>query len=151
MDRKDWLAWQPFDNELYTGIQGLDSQIGEQLQIDIRSTTARGGTALYDTIANVYQMLEERRKVQGDSVRYGLVVLSDGKDRSSKTTLPELQALLRPSEKDPTGIQIHTIGIGEDADEKVLKKIAKSAHGKYEKPKESDDIAAIYREIATFY
>ncbi len=59
--------------------------------------------------------------------------------------------MLRPSEGDPTGIQIHTIGIGEDADDRVLGKIANGAHGKYWKVKESDDIIEIYREIATYW
>ena len=151
MDPKDWLMWLPFDDQLYSSTQGLNSVIGEQLQFDIRSTTAHGGTALYDAIAHAYQELEERRKTRGDTVRYGLVVLSDGKDTSSKTNLPELEAMLRPSEEDPTGIQIHTIGIGKDADEKVLIKIAKSAHGKYWEAKDSDDITAIYRQIAAYW
>ena len=152
MDRKDWLFWLPFDDQLYPGTQGLNSEIGEQLQIDIRSTTANGGTALYDAIAHGYRILEERRKTQGDTVRYGLVILSDGKDtNSNQATLALLQAMLSPSESDPTGIQIHTIGIGDDADDSVLKKIANGAHGKYRKVKESDDIIETYREIVTYW
>ena len=59
--------------------------------------------------------------------------------------------MLAPLESDATGIQIHTIGIGDDADDSVLSKIANSAHGKYWKVAESDDITEIYREIATYY
>jgi Mg-chelatase subunit ChlD len=48
MDPKDWLAWLAFDGEIYVRTLGLKSEIGEKLVSDIRSTTAGGGTALYD-------------------------------------------------------------------------------------------------------
>jgi len=152
MDRADWLAWMPFDERIYSGTQGLKGDVGEQLEDDIRSTTAHGGTALYDAVAEAYRILEDQRKGRRDTVRYGLVILSDGKDESSKqATLALLEAMMSPTEDDPTGIQIHTIGIGDDADDRVLSKIAGNAHGKYWKVGESDDIAAIYREIAWYY
>ncbi len=152
MDREDRLSWMPFDERFYGGTHGLKRDVGEQLEDDIRSTTADAGTALYDTIAHAYQMLEERRERQGDTVRYGIVILSDGKDtNSNQATLAKLEAMFASLEGDPTGIQIHTIGIGDDADDRVLSKIANSAHGKYWKVGESGDIAAIYREIAWYY
>ena len=151
MERKDWLFWLPFDAERYPGAQGLNSAIGEQLQIDIRSTTARGGTALYDAIAHAYQMLEERRERQGDTVRYGMVVLPDGKDTNRQTTLAMLEEMLTPTEGDPTGIQIHTIGVGEDADDQVLTKIANITHGRYWKVKDPVTIEAVYRRISKYW
>ena len=152
MGRADWIAWLPFDDTAYQGPQGYKRDVGEDLVDNIISTPAGGGTALYDTVAQAYQMLQERRATQGDTVRYGLVILSDGKDtNSSKTTLALLEALLSPDEGDPTGIQIHTIGIGEDADDLVLSQIATSAHGKYWKVDESVDVADVYREIAKYY
>jgi len=152
MDGEDWLAWMPFDDRVYSRTQGLKSEVGEQLENEISASAANGGTALYDAIARAYRMLEDRRKVQGDTARYGLVVLSDGKDTNSREyTLTLLEALLQPSEKDPHGIQIHTIGIGTDADDAVLTKIARSAHGTYSKVQKSADVAVIYRSIATYY
>ena len=116
------------------------------------ATTAHGGTALYDAVEQAWRILEDQRKDQRDTVRYGLVILSDGKDTNSKrATLAKLEAMMKDTEGDPTGIQIHTIGIGDDADDKVLKKIARNAHGKYWEVGESDDIAAIYEEIAWYY
>jgi Ca-activated chloride channel family protein len=152
MDTKDWLAWLAFDGEIYLGTQGLKSAIGEQLLSDIRSTTAGGGTALYDAVATAFDMVGNKRKALGDSVRYGIVILSDGADTGSRNaTLALLEARLRPSERDATGIQIHTIGIGADADDAVLKKIANLAHGKYWKVKNPADVVAVYKEIATHY
>jgi Ca-activated chloride channel homolog len=152
MDPKDWLAWLAFDDETYVRTQGLKSNTGEKLLSDIRSTTAGNGTALYDAVAAAFDMVENVRKAQGDSVRYGIVILSDGQDTSSHTaTLALLEAKLKPSERDPTGIQIHTIGIGADADDAVLKKIANMAHGKYWKVKNPADVVEVYKEIATHY
>ena len=152
MNPKDWLFWLPFDSKLYAGTKGLRSDVGEQLQIDIRSTTARGGTALYDTIVHAYREPEKRQELQGDTVRYGMVVLSDGQDTNSQTTLAVLEKILRPTESDPAGIQILTIGIGEDADDQVLAKIAKFTHGgRYWKVKDPATIEAVYKRISKYW
>ena len=153
MGRKDWLAWLPFDSKLYPGTQGLKSEVGEQLEDEIRSTTARGETALYDTIAHAYRVLEERRELQGDTARYGIVVLSDGRDTSSdKATLAMLEEMLRPTESDETGNQVHTIGIGEDADDQVLTKIANITNGgRYWKVKDTATIEAVYKRISKYF
>ncbi len=39
MDRKDWLAWVAFDDQIYARTQGPKSETGEQLLSEIRSTT----------------------------------------------------------------------------------------------------------------
>ncbi len=100
--------------------------------------------AAFDTLAN-------KRRTREDSVRYGIVILSDSGDTSSTTTWTALEAKLKDSEQDPTGIQIHAIGIGDEANEAVLKKIANLAHGRYWKVKNPADVVAVYREIATHY
>ena len=152
MDLKDWLAWLAFDDQIYARTHGLKSEIGEKLLNDIRSTTAGNGTALYDAVAAAFDLVSDSRRKLGDSVRYGIVILSDGQDTSSrKATLALLEAKLKPSEHDATGIQIHTIGIGADADDAVLKKIANLAHGKYWKVKNPADVIEVYKEIATHY
>jgi hypothetical protein len=81
------------------------------------------------------------------------VVLSDGKDTSSEeTTLAMLEQMLRPTEIDPTGIQVHTIGIGDDAEDKVLTKIANITHGgRYWKVKEPATIEAVYKRISKYF
>jgi Mg-chelatase subunit ChlD len=99
MDRKDWLVWLPFDDHLYPGTPGLKSDVGEQLESEIRSTTARGETALYDAIARAYKLLEERRESDHNTGRYGIVVLSDGRDTNSQISLTVLEEMLRPKER----------------------------------------------------
>ncbi|MFQ6029483.1 MAG: VWA domain-containing protein [Dehalococcoidia bacterium] len=151
MDNNDWLFWLPFDSRLYPGVQGLKFEIGEEIGRDIRSTRANGGTALYDTIAHAYQLLEEQRSIEGDTVRYGIVVLSDGQDAGGGIGLARLEAMLRPSESDPFGIQIHTIGIGNDADADILRKIANITHGKYWEVNDPATIDAVYRLISKYW
>jgi Mg-chelatase subunit ChlD len=151
MDRADTLLWVPFDEQIYPGARGTKADVGEQLVEEIRSTTADGGTALYDAVTYAYTELTAIRNVEGDAHRYGIVVLSDGQDRNSTNTLSLLESALAPSEGDPTGIQIHTISIGEDADDTVLKKIASAAHGRFWKPKSESEIVVVYRDIAAHY
>lgn len=151
MDLDDRLMWLPFDNKVYPGALGRKSELGEKLLSDISSTTAGGGTTLYDTVLRALDTLEKERVRLGDSVRYGIVVLSDGQDTNSQMSLTQLQARLRPSESDPTGVQIHTIAIGADADEGVLRKIAGSAHGRFWKGQTKDDMVRVYQNIATYY
>jgi Ca-activated chloride channel family protein len=151
MDLEDKIMWLPFDDQLYPGPLGPKSELGERLIGDIGATTAGGGTALYDAVLVGLESLEKQRAKLGDSVRYGIVVLSDGQDTNSKTSLTELQTRLRPTESDPSGIQIHTIAIGRDADNNVLRKIATGAHGRSWKGQTRDDMVKVYQNIATYY
>ena len=152
MGRKDWLAWLPFDSRSYPGATGLKSEIGEQLENEILSTTARGGTALYDAIDQAYKVLLKRQARQGDAARYGIVVLSDGADGNSSTTLAMLEVIMRPKEGDSAGIQVHTIGIGTDAEDQVLTKLANFTNGgRYWKVKDAATIEAVYKRISKYW
>jgi Ca-activated chloride channel family protein len=125
--------------------------VGERLINDISATPASGSTALYDAVLKALDLVEGRRQESGETYRYGVVVLSDGRDTDSRGSLSLLEARLKPSEADPRGIQIHTIAIGKDADERVLKKIASLAHGKYWKGNTQGDMVQIYQDIAAHY
>jgi len=117
----------------------------------IGGTPAGGGTALYDAVLDAYGQLTDLRAREGDSLRYGIVVLSDGMDQNSVASLSQLESALAPSEADPTGIQIHTIAIGEDADQAVLKKIAGAAHGRFWLTDDERDVVNVYRDIAAYF
>ena len=100
----------------------------------------------------LFRSLEERQHDLGDTVRYGIVVLSDGQDSGSDTTLAELESLLRPNESDISGIQVHLIGIGGDADDAVLTKIAGFSHGgRYWKVTDPSTIEAVYKRISKYW
>jgi Ca-activated chloride channel homolog len=151
MDRDDQLIWLPFDGRVYAPVEGSGAELGEELVGRIGSTPAGGGTALYDAILSAHERLEGLRSVHGDALRYGIVVLSDGRDTNSGRSLTYLETRLTPQETDPTGVQIHTIAIGTDADERVLKRIANAAHGSFWKGQSVGEMIAVYRAIATYY
>jgi Ca-activated chloride channel family protein len=132
-------------------VEGRGSEIGEDLIRRIGSTPASGGTALYDGVMAAHEELQGMRRLHGDTRRYGIVVLSDGQDTNSRATLSALEARLKPEEGDPTGVQVHTIAIGRDADETVLKKIANAAHGRFWKGNTANEMVAVYKAIATYY
>lgn len=152
MSNGDYLIWMPFNGTVYADrTRGFKAGVGERLVEDIGAITATGDTALYDAISTAMGQLEELRKKHGDTVRYGIVVLSDGQDTSSKSSLTMVEARLKPKETDPSGIQIHTICIGSDCDEQVLKKISQAAHGKHWKGNTPEEMVKVYKEIATYY
>jgi Ca-activated chloride channel family protein len=151
MDRDDQIIWMPFDSTVYAPVKGNGSDVGEELAQGIGSTIASGGTALYDAVLRAHEQLESLRKNDPIGTRYGIVVLSDGQDTNSKASLSLVESRLSPQEGDPTGIQIHTIAIGSDADEPVLKKIANAAHGRYWKGQTAQDMVVVYKTIATYY
>jgi Ca-activated chloride channel family protein len=151
MESADYLRWLPFDNEIYPGAAGPKADIGEELLSEIASTSADGGTALYDAVTLAYNELTQLRATNGDTMRYGIVVLSDGADTSSLASLSQLETALAPAENDPFGIQIHTISIGEDADQGVLQKIAAASNGRFWAPKSDADVVTVYKDIAAHY
>jgi Ca-activated chloride channel family protein len=152
MGGEDQLVWMPFDDHLFVGgVRGSKARVGEELIQQIASTRAEGGTALYDAVKAAFTELSTARGKGQDTMRYGVVILSDGKDENSRTTLAELEERLRPLENDPTGIQIHTIAIGSDADENVLRRIAGAANGRYWKGQSEKDMVRIYKEVATYW
>lgn len=152
MELGDIILWLPFDSAVYSDrTRGSKADVGEILKEEIRGTTAGGGTALYDAVIVSFEKLEDLRKRYGDSIRYGVVVLSDGDDRNSRNGLTAIQARLKPQEHDPHGVQVHSVCIGKDCDEKVLKTIAASAHGKFWKGSTPEEMVKVYREIASHY
>ena len=152
MDPQDYLVWLPFDTQVYGTVEGYKSEIGETLSGAIAGTSASGGTALYDAIAEAQRRIEAKRATLGTSVRYGIVVLSDGQDTNSRrASLASLRAALAPSESDPTAIQMHTIGIGTDADKNTLTALAATSRGKFWNAKDPNRVLESYREIAVHY
>ena len=152
MGDEDILVWLPFDDKVYAKrTQGPKHKVGEDLIDDINAISAGGGTALYDTILHAQQIIEQYRNQYGHSMRYGLVVLSDGRDTAKGSSLAKVEAALIPQENNPAGIQIHTVCIGEDCDEPVLRKIANAAHGRFWKGQTENEMIDIYGSIATHY
>ena len=152
MGLDDYIIWMPFDATIYSSsTRGTKSEVGERLVEDIRNIPAGGGTALYDGVIIAMDQLSELRKKFGDTVRYGIVILSDGDDTARRSTLTMVQEKLKPEETNPHGVQVHSVCIGSDCVEQVLKKIAAAANGKYAKGNTAEEMVRIYKDIATHY
>lgn len=67
----------------------------------LASISPRGGTAMYDTVADAIPLAQ-----QGTQRKKALVIISDGNDTSSSTRVPELVQMIRESE-----VLVYAIGI----------------------------------------
>lgn len=152
LNGNDWLAWLPFDDDVHAPTTGTVSDIGEQLKTQIRGTPADGATALYEAVAEALNIVIERRAQQGDSARYGIVVLSDGRN-NGPGTLPSLEALLRDSTREgEIGIEVHTVGVGKDVIDSELSTIARATDGgRYWKVEDAQTLEEVYKRISKYW
>jgi VWFA-related protein len=100
-----------------------------------------GQTALYDAIAHALTHLE-----QSNHQDRTLIVVSDGGDNVSKTTLPEVLSLIQASRA-----TVYTIGLYDEYDTdrnpRVLKKFSKISGGEFFQPYSMNDIIPILQKI----
>jgi Ca-activated chloride channel family protein len=109
---------------------------------------ASGGTALYDAVDRALTHAEARARTDRTRI-HALVVLTDGEDRNSLRTFPQLlERIHTPESGDP--VRIFTIGYGPDANESVLRQLATRTGGTYTHG-DASNIRAIYDEIAAFF
>jgi VWFA-related protein len=78
----------------------------QQLSRRLGAVQARGGTALYDTIAESVPLAQS-----GGRRKKALVVISDGMDTSSRMQLPELRQMIRQTE-----VLVYAVGIDAGGD-----------------------------------
>src|SRR5262249_53408339 len=112
----------------------------------IDSLFASGETALYDSIRVAYEHLKASRnegKIQA------IVVLTDGADTSSQTTLGDLLSMIRTS-GESAGIRIFTIAYGGDAKKDVLQQIADATQAK-SYVGNPQTIVGVFRDVSTFF
>ncbi len=121
----------------------------QELENQIDGVFADGGTALYDAIAAAEDKLKVAAK-QNPKRIYSVIVLTDGFDKDSQTTLDQLKTAISPGTETGTGIKLFTIAYGSDADQTDLGNIAEAAAGaSYHGDAES--IGQIYRDLAAFF
>jgi Ca-activated chloride channel family protein len=140
-----------FDNQVYppVGPNKLATQ-RETINGRIDMTIADGGTALYDAIAQAYDVALGRAKTQPNQI-HAVVVMTDGKDENSKMTLDQLKAKF-PKEEGTAGfgVKVFTIAYGAQAEGQILADIAEAAKGSSAKGS-VDTIKDVYLEMASFF
>ena len=107
-----------------------------------RGLIMRGKTALYDAISSGLDYLD-----RGQQERKVLVVVSDGGDNASSTTLRDLLAQVQSS-----NALIHTVGLidaaSRDSNPKVLKQIAQATGGNVFLPTDARQMTRVLMQIA---
>jgi Ca-activated chloride channel family protein len=112
----------------------------------VRGLFADGGTSLYDAVGEGYDMLQRTPAAAKISA---IVVLSDGADRNSTTSLSGLLQKVRPNNESGV-VRIFTIGYGKDASADQLRQIAEATQGRYYEGKPSN-IREVFKDISTFF
>ena len=97
-----------------------------------------GGTHIYDAVAQAETMLTAEHIGLGS-----IVVLSDGADRNSKKTLPEVGKAARAAD-----IRIYTIGLaGPTFNPRTLKALAAAGNGEYRQAKTTADLKPLFAQL----
>ena len=122
------------------------TDVGEPLAQQVESLFANGSTALYDAALDA---IDKHKKEAKEPKLYGVVILSDGKDTSSKGRLSDLLDRL-PASETAEGTRIFTVAYGEDADEDLLKQIASRSNALYLKGN-AGNIDKIYHQISAYF
>jgi Ca-activated chloride channel family protein len=119
-----------------------------RLQSYVRDLIADGDTALYEAAEAGWAAVD---RLDDDTRINAVVVLSDGADTASRRSLDQVLArFTRRAEGDGRQIRVFTIAYGEDANTRVLERLAAASGGKaYEG--DPENIGAVYLQISSFF
>ncbi len=118
---------------------------GEEAATRIKGIFAEGQTALYDTLDLYYKYLVQLKKKEPNR-RYGLLLLSDGKDTSSKTERFDFLDTL-PTGEDFDAPKIYAIAYGDEADKELLTIISRRTNARLFEST-PDEIVRTYIELS---
>ncbi|MCK6684664.1 MAG: VWA domain-containing protein [Thermoanaerobaculia bacterium] len=146
MKARDQLEVVVFNHRVTTLVQMCQvKECGESAVERLQGVFAEGETALYDVVGQTYRRLVElKRKDPGR--RYGLIVLTDGRDTSSSTQRNDFMDVL-PTGEDWEVPKIYTIAYGAQADKDLLKEISNRTNARLFESK-AEDIAKTYKELS---
>ena len=125
------------------------SDVGEPLAHQVESLFANGNTCLYDAALSALDAIDKHKKEAKEPRLYGVVILSDGKDTSSKGKLSDLLDRL-PASEVADGTRIFTVAYGDEADEDLLKQIANRSNALFLKGN-AGNIDKIYHQISAYF
>lgn len=149
LDNRDQLQVISFStgvNEL-TPLSPLADKKSEVVR-RVSGLIEEGDTSLYD--ATLRAITDLKTNGNPDHIR-GVVVLSDGQDTASTTTLEQLMTQVGVSgEEGGNAIKLFTIAFGSDADTEVLRQMSESTGGK-QYSSDPATISQVYAEIALFF
>ena len=107
--------------------------------VAIQGVEAKGRTALYDAVAAAVDRFETRSPAER-----AIVLLTDGQDNASSTSLTELTTKLAGSDADMFGVAYNTAF----TDEEGLRQIVRATDGRIVRAEDPEGLLAVYGEIA---
>lgn len=156
LGERDQVTFAPFDHAVHPErgpVRLGDTGARTRIATEIDMTAADGGTALYDAIALAHERALVRAAKAPGSI-HAVVVMTDGRDEGSRTTLPALrERLRRAASSDASGeapVKLFTIAYGSGAETKVLDEIAEAAGG-WSGRGSVETIREVYVEVASFF
>jgi Ca-activated chloride channel family protein len=138
-----------FDNTIYPEFGPLRLATSRPvLKQRIDGAIAGGGPALYEVVLETQKLALMRAQKEPDRI-HAVVVMTDGKDESSKIGLGEVVRGLK-TEDGSAPVKMFTIAYGQQAEGKVLDQIAEAAQGTSSKGN-VETIVQVYRDMASFF
>ena len=123
-------------------VRWLDSEGRSRFRLELETMEAGGYTGLVDAVLEAHAALQQSGDAGAVNV---IVVFSDGRDNDSESKLRNLH---RAMGEGSIPVLIHTIGYGGDANERLLRELARIGDGQFHRA-EGVDIEGLYRLIAT--
>lgn len=150
LDPRDEIYVYGFSNDIVPiGQGGTVSELGDNLSDTVRGVIADGGTALYDAVCEAIEQIEilkQEHAEQGIQHLYGIVLLSDGDDQSSRRSENQMFECL-PDGENVEEVKIYTIAYGNSANHDLLLRIANRTNGQFFTG-DQQDIDQIYTAIS---
>jgi Ca-activated chloride channel family protein len=130
-------------------IAALDELANNRSQIDssIELLQAYGNTALLDGVRTAYVRLQQ---INDPERINAIVVMTDGRENNSLTTLRELQREIERGNSQGVPVVIFAIAFGEDADYDVLRAIAETSGGQVRQG-DLNTIRQLYRLLSSYF
>ncbi|TFG58537.1 MAG: extracellular solute-binding protein, partial [Spirochaetales bacterium] len=147
----------PTENQV--GMIGFSNQVDEITPIDLLETNksrlllglteiyAEGGTAMYDGLLKTIDIMNERK--DADTIR-AIVMLSDGKDNRSKSSLYDVVNVLEQLQQSDNPIMVVPVAYGNDADISALNAIARASSTKVQVG-DTGDIGKLLEVISSYF
>jgi Ca-activated chloride channel family protein len=131
--------------DVLLSLQALDDAGRQNLQRTIQQMNAAGNTALIDGVWEAYTELLLHGNPEAINA---IVVMTDGHENNSTTTLNALRARLQQEQS--LRVVIFAIAFGSDADKDFMQELADMGGGQFRRADETD-IEDLYKIISTYF
>ncbi len=129
---------------------GLVEEVKNQIETYIYNLQANSGTALYDTLIQTIDTLIATQPAEGEDRIRAIVLLSDGMDTASNSTLNDVLAKIQEGRSGRNPILIIPVAYGSDADIAALNSIARASATKVQSG-DPKDIAKLLEIISSYF